>query len=80
MLERVAGEATRMRALVIALEQEEITLSEFSDVARSLSPETVQVIALLLRDWDDLSSEERERLGAARILCSRIASSRRALS
>lgn len=78
MLGRAQLEATRVGAIVVALEQEEITLDEFSEVVGSLTSESIQVIGSLLRSWSD--SEEQGRLGCARLVCSRLASKARVLS
>jgi hypothetical protein len=80
MLGRAEEEATRVRAIVVALEQEEITLNEFSEVVGCLTSESIEVIRLLLRNWADLCCEERDRLWAARLLCRRLATQTRVLS
>jgi hypothetical protein len=80
MLGRTQAEATRVCAIVVALEQQEITLNEFSDVVGTLTSESIQVIGLLLRNWADLSIEDQERLWSARRVCHRLANQLRVLS
>ena len=80
MLERARYDASQVRALVVALEQREITWSEFSDGVESLTPEAMQVTALLLREFGDMDYSRQQRLCAARLLCFRLASQSRVLS
>lgn len=80
MLERAEHEATRVQALVIALEQKEITLDEFSDVVKSLTPEAIQVTSFLLRNWNDATAWDEDKFCAARIVCGVFASKNRNLS
>ncbi len=79
MLGRAQLEATRVGAIVVALEQEEITLDEFAEVIRSLTAESVQVIGCLLRNWADWSNDDGRR-ECARDVCSQLASRSRVLS
>jgi hypothetical protein len=67
-------------ALVSALDDREITLSEFEEGLEHLTPEAVQVIATALRACGGADDTCFERLRAAYFLCSRIASSARVLS
>ncbi len=64
----------------MALEQEEITLNEFSDAVGSLTPEAMQVTSTLLRSWMDTEHEEQHRLVPALQLCRRLANKTRILS
>lgn len=80
MLGRAQLEATRVGAIVVALEQEEITLDEFAEVIRSLTAESIQVIGCLLRNWADWTCNDQERLECARTVCSQFASKARVLS
>jgi hypothetical protein len=79
MLARARRDAFRVRALVAALEQHEITLDEVSDVVGSLTPEAMQVTALLIGEWTG-DGTATASLFAAHQLCSRLASQARVLS
>lgn len=80
MLGRALNEASRLRDIVVAVEQQEITLREFSDAIQSLTPEALQVTALLLKGWTDLDEEDQSRVWQARRECQRLASQTRNLS
>jgi hypothetical protein len=79
MIGRAQEEATRVQDIVVALEQQEITIGEFSDVIASLTSESIQVIGALLRNWSDPESNA-ERVSVARTLCREFASAVRVLS
>jgi hypothetical protein len=80
MLGRTQLEANRVGAIVVALAQEEITMDEFSEAVGSLTSESIQVMACLLRNWTDWSCEEQGRVGSARLVCNRLAAKSRMLS
>ncbi len=80
LLGHAQGEATRVRDLVVALEQEEITLNEFHDAVEVLTPEAVQVTSLLLRGWMDVENEEHYRFLCARLICRSMATRTRSIS
>ena len=73
-------EGTWIQAVVAALQQEEITFREFSDVISSLTPESIQVVGSLLRNWSDPEGEGEQRLSTARTYCFQLASATRVLS
>ena len=80
MLARVQHDATRVSALVTALEQHEITLDEFSDAVEFLTPEAIQVTSTILRSWAGPDGLYSGSLSVAACLCSRLASRGRSLS
>ncbi len=74
----VQEEATRIPDIVAALEQEEITFREFSEVIGSFTSETLQVLACIL--WGDPGCETHPLRATARMLCHELASAHRVLS
>ncbi len=81
MLAHARNEARRVGALVAAVEQDEITLGEFSEGLTFLTPEAAQVIACMLGEWIDWTGEDDgSRVSGARLLCRRFASQTRVLS
>lgn len=80
MLARVKYDATRVMALVTALEQHEITLGEFSDGIGALTPEAIQLTSALLRHWPAVDSVNDAPVSAAACFCSHLASRTRILS
>ena len=80
MVERAQEEAILVQAVVAALQEEEITFREFSDLIRSLTSESIQVAGSLLRNWRDPECDGQPRISTARTLCLRLASATRVLS
>jgi hypothetical protein len=67
-------------ALVSALDNQEITLSEFADGLTALTSEAVQVIATALRACGGPDETGFERLNTAYQMCRKIAGASRVLS
>lgn len=67
-------------ALVSALDNQEITLSEFADGLAALTSEAVQVIATALRACGGPDETGFDKLFAAHEMCRKIAGTSRVLS
>jgi len=80
MVERAQEEAIRVQAVVAALQEEEITFREFSDLISSLTSESIQVAGSLLRNWSDPECDGQQRISTARTFCLQLASATRVLS
>lgn len=81
MLGFARNEARRVGALVAALEQDEITLGEFSEGLNFLTPEAAQVIACMLGEWIDWACEDDgSRVSNARLMSRQFAAQTRILS
>lgn len=74
------AEGSTACAVLVALGEHEITLSEFIDAIEPLTSEALMVMASALRSVTGQSDETEERLSVARTLCSQFASAARVLS
>ena len=78
MLQWSKVESRTMCALLVAIDQHEITLGEFNDAVGPLTSEALQVIATVLRNCAVLDPHG-EHLWRARRLCSELAAATRNL-
>jgi len=74
------GESRRAFVLVDALQEREITSSEFEDEIRSLTPEALMVTAAILSIGTATGHEQIPRVWAARLVCRQLADAGRCLS
>lgn len=80
MLRRGETEVQAACALVSALDEKEITLSEFEEALGHLTSEAVQVMATALRACGGPDETGWDRFRIAYFMCSRIAGHNRVLS
>lgn len=80
MLQREDVESRTACALLVAMDEHEITIDEFSDAIELLTPEALQVIATALRSCAFVDRMEEKQLRKARRICSRLAAATRVLS
>jgi len=80
MLQRSDADSRTACALLVAIDEHEITFSEFSDAIELLTPEALQVIATALRSCVSVDPGVDRQLKQARTICSRLASATRVLS
>ena len=74
------GESRRAFALVDALQEREITASEFADGIRSLTSEALAVTAAILSLRSAATYELMPRVWSARLLCRQLADATRILN
>ena len=80
MLQREDVESRTASALLVAMDEHEITIDEFADAIELLTPEALQVIATALRSCVFVGGMGEKQLSAARMICSRLAAATRVLS
>ncbi len=80
MLQRGDVESRTVSALLLAMDDREITLAEFADVVEPLTPEALQVIATALRSCVPIDSHSQQQFWRAHSICSRRAAATRILS
>jgi len=73
-------ESRKASALIAALDDQEITVKEFSDAIRFLKSEALQVTAFVLSTRALDSESIPQRLRTARDMCSQLAAKSRMLS
>jgi hypothetical protein len=78
MLQWSNVESRTVCALLVAIDQHEITLNEFRDAVGPLTSEALQVIATMLRNCATLDADG-DQLWHARKLCSELATATRNL-
>lgn len=80
MLQRSDADSRTACALLVAIDEHEITFSEFIDGIELLTPEALQVIATALRSCVPVDPGMGQQLKRARNICTRLASATRVLS
>ena len=79
MLQRGDSESRTACAILVAMDEREITMDEFTDAIELLTPEALQVIATALRGCTVLDQRSAKQIERARIICSRLAAANRVL-
>ena len=80
MLQRGDAESRTACALLVAIDEREITIDEFADAIELLTPEALQVIATALRFCTVDNPRDAEQIWRAYTICSRLAAATRVLS
>jgi len=80
MLQRGNAESRTACALLVAMDEHEITIDEFADAIELLTPEALQVIATALRSCAIFDLPSAEQIWRAQTICSRLAAANRVLS
>ena len=80
MLQSGDAESRTACALLVAMDEREITIDEFADAIELLTPEALQVIATALRSCAVDDARDAEHIWRAQRICSRLASATRILS
>ena len=80
MLQRGDAESRTACALLVAIDEREITIDEFADAIELLTPEALQVIATALRCCTVDDPRDAKNIGRAYSICSRLAAATRVLS
>lgn len=79
MLQRGDAESRTACAILVAMDEHEITIGEFADAIELLTPEALQVIATALRGCAVLEPGRAQQIERARTICSRLAEANRVL-
>ena len=79
LLERGQAESRTACAILVAMDEHEITIDEFADAIELLTPEALQVIATALRGCTVLDPRAAAHLQRARTMCARLAAANRML-
>ena len=79
MLQRGDSESRTACALLVAMDEHEITIDEFAEAIDLLTPEALQVIATALRSCAVLDPRRAIRIQRARTICARLAAANRGL-
>jgi hypothetical protein len=80
MLQRGEAESRTACAVLVAIDEHEITIGEFADAVDLLTPEALQVIATALRSCAEMEPRHAEQIWRAQKICSQLASATRVLS
>ncbi len=80
MLQWGKAENRTVCALLLAIDEQEITLNEFAEAVGPLTSEALQVIATALRSCTVFEPRRQRQVQRAREICSQLAASSRVLS
>ena len=80
MLQQKDAESRTACALLVAMDEHEITMHEFADAIDLLTPEALQVMATALRSCTPINPRGEMQIMRARHICSRLAAATRVLS
>lgn len=80
MLQRGEADSRTASAILVAMDEREITIDEFADAIELLTPEALQVIATALRNCTVIDPRGAGQIARARKICSRLAAATRVMS